>query len=543
MRVLVLNAGSSTMKWSVLDAWTRVILAAGREDWRSPETPARAAQVEAIVRRAPTPDAVGHRVVHGGTRFLGSVVMDRDVRAALADLQRLDPLHMGAALAGIDAVTAALPSVTQVASFDTAFHARMPAAAAGYGLPFEWTERWGLRRFGFHGLSVAYALGQARAILGRGPGRTIVCHLGGGCSVTAVADGASVDTTMGFSPLEGVMMATRAGSVDPGLLLYLQEEQGVGLAELRATLETRSGLLGVSGVSADLRRVLAAADEGSPRARLAYDRFVWTLRRAVGAMAGVLGGVDALVFTGGIGENSPRVREDAAAALTFAGLRLDEAANRSGGPTVSAADSAVAALVIEAREDLTILDEVVRLVPPAPSEVTIRPATEDEANEVIAIDDDASALFASVGLPLDFGPDHPFVLAEHARWTAATRAGRTFLAVAGDGPPLGMTVLGWVDGAPFLQQLSVRRSAMRRGIGARLLARAVAWAGQRPLWLTTYAHVPWNRPFYERAGFAAVPPERCPPGVAAVLAEERRHLPEPGQRIAMVRPAGAAAPS
>jgi len=206
---------------------------------------------------------------------------------------------------------------------------------------------------------------RTRALLGRTPPKTIVCHLGSGCSITAVRDGRSVDTTMGFTPLEGVMMATRSGSIDPGLLLHLQRRLGIGAAELQDALENRSGLLGVSGISADLRRVIEAADDGSARARLAYDAFVWSLRRAVGAMAGVLGGADAIVFTGGIGENSHRVRADVAPALGSPGLILDASANRSGSGdrVVSGAGAAVTALVIRAREDLMILSDTRRLIP------------------------------------------------------------------------------------------------------------------------------------------------------------------------------------
>jgi acetate kinase len=291
-------------------------------------------------------------------------VVDTGARAELERLAALDPLHMRPALAGIDAVTAEFPTIRQVAAFDTAFHATMPEAAAGYALPYEWSERWGLKRFGFHGLSVQYSVERARALLDRTPARLVVCHLGSGCSITAVADGRSVDTTMGFTPLEGVMMATRSGSVDPGVLLYLQTQCGVAVAELADALANRSGLLGVSGVSGDLRRVLSAAEADSPRARLAYDRFIWSLRRAVGAMAAVLDGVDALLFTGGIGENSARVRSDVSAALAFAGLRLqpDEAQPTRGDRLISAVDSRVAALVIQAREDLVILAEVLRLI-------------------------------------------------------------------------------------------------------------------------------------------------------------------------------------
>jgi acetate kinase len=389
VRVLVLNAGSSSMKWSLLDGDTRATIDDGDAEWASPEIDQRAERVRAIVAQSAQSaqsaqtsradaqrhthhdrgfDVVGHRVVHGGMRFTGATVIDAAARAALDPLAELDPLHMRPALAGIDAVTAALPLVAQVAAFDTAFHARMPEAAAGYGLPFEWSERWGLRRYGFHGLSVEYSLGRARDILGKTPRRMIVCHLGSGCSITAVADGRSVDTTMGFTPLEGVMMATRSGSIDPGLLLYLQGRLGIAIAELQATLESRSGLLGVSGVSGDLRQVLAAADGGAARARLAYDRYVWSMRRAVGSMAAVLGGADAVVFTGGVGEHSERVRADVAAALGFVGLRLDDAANRGAAAedrVISAGDSAIAALVVHAREDLTILDQILRLAQPA----------------------------------------------------------------------------------------------------------------------------------------------------------------------------------
>jgi acetate kinase len=333
MRILILNAGSSTLKWTLLDRRERAD--GGTEDWSAIPLERRGEPVRALLQRIGRFDAVGHRVVQGGAVFSQAVVIDAQVRAQLETLAALDELHMRPALAGIDAVSAELPAVTQVAAFDTAFHRTMPAAAAWYALPHEWSERWGLRRFGFHGLSVQWSVDQAPKMLGKMPARLIVCHLGSGCSITAVAGGKSIDTTMGFTPLDGVMMGTRSGSVDPGLLMYLQARCGVSLQELRDTLANRSGLLGVSGVSNDLRKVMAAE---TPRARLAYEMFVWTLRRAVGAMAGVLGGADALVFTGGIGENSEPVRRDVTAALP-----------------------GVPALVIEAREDLVILDEVERL--------------------------------------------------------------------------------------------------------------------------------------------------------------------------------------
>ncbi len=363
MRVLVLNAGSSTLKWALLDgrdgSTPPVTIAEDSEEWSAPELARRGDQVRATLRRLGRFDAVGHRVVHGGEKFRSAVVVDEKIRAELEELAALDELHMRPALAGLDAVSAEFPSLPQVAAFDTSFHATLPAAAAGYALPFEWSERFGLRRFGFHGLSVQHSVARAEKLLGRAPEKLIVCHLGSGCSITAVAGGKSLDTTMGFTPLDGVMMATRSGAVDPGLLLHLQARCGVGLDELRDALTARSGLLGVSGVSSDLRRVL---ESDSPRARLAYEEFVWSLKRAVGAMAAVLDGADAIVFTGGVGEHSARVRGDVAAALRFAGLRLDDRDGASGDRKISAADSRVAALIIHAREDLVILDEVVRLL-------------------------------------------------------------------------------------------------------------------------------------------------------------------------------------
>src|SRR5919202_4152538 len=258
-RVLVLNAGSSSLKWAVLDAATEAVAVQGTESWAE-QDPMRHAAVQALLHRLPAVDAVGHRVVHGGATFRAAVVVDADVRAAIAELAVLAPLHNPAALAGIDAVAEAWPALPQVAAFDTAFHATMPDAAALYPVPWDWTQRFGLRRFGFHGLSVLYAVRRARELLGEVPRRLVVCHLGAGCSVTAVQEGRSVDTSMGFTPLEGVMMATRSGSLDPGLLLYLQQHQGVSVAALDDGLNDRSGLLGVSGVAGDLRAVLAAAD-------------------------------------------------------------------------------------------------------------------------------------------------------------------------------------------------------------------------------------------------------------------------------------------
>jgi acetate kinase len=366
MRVLVLNAGSSTLKWTLFDGREHMALRSAAADWDSASAPAREEQLTATLREFSGFEAVGHRVVHGGTRFREAVVVDDEVRIALDALASLDPLHMLPALTGIEVIRRAFPKLPQVAVFDTSFHAQLPPAAATYALPFEWSERFGLRRFGFHGLSVEHSLAQACALLGHTPRRMIVCHLGSGCSVSALLEGRSVDTSMGFTPLEGLVMATRSGSIDPGLLLHLVTRCDIGIDELSEALYKRSGLLGISGVSGDLRRVLAAADEGAPRARLAYASFVWSLRRAIGAMAGVLDGVDALVFTGGIGENSARVRADACAALGFAGLRIGEEQDSAATADrrISSADSRVSVLVVHAREDLVVLQEVLRLLDP-----------------------------------------------------------------------------------------------------------------------------------------------------------------------------------
>jgi acetate kinase len=364
-RVLVLNTGSSTLKWSVLDAADESLVTEGDLAWDESDPTRHKPEVEAALRRLPTVAAVGHRVVHGGAAFRRSVLIDARVRAGIAALADLAPLHNPAALAGIDAALAALPDLPQVAAFDTAFHHTIPEPAARYALPADWTERWGLRRFGFHGLSVAYAVRRAAELLGTAPRRLVVCHLGAGCSVTAVQDGRSVDTSMGYTPLEGMLMARRSGSVDPGLLLHLLRAEKVGAAELDETLNQRSGLLGVSGVSADWRELERAAEAGSEPARLARAMFAHSLVRTVGEMLAVLGGLDALVFTGGIGEHSAWVREQVAVKLAFAAVELDRRRNAEVrlDSDVAVAGAPVRVLVVAAREDLTVLREVTRLVP------------------------------------------------------------------------------------------------------------------------------------------------------------------------------------
>ena len=360
--ILIVNTGSSTFKWALFAEADRAEpISHGGEEWSAEDALTRRHQIEATLKTLPPCRAVGHRVVHGGSVFRDSVLIDDDARRELDGLLALDALHMRPALCGIDAAREAFPDAPQVAAFDTAFHRTLSEAAAGYGLPSEWTDKWGLRRYGFHGLSVAWSIDWVWRNLGRLPARVLVAHLGSGCSVTAVRDGKSVDTTMGFTPLEGLMMGTRAGSVDPGLLIHLQARCGVSLIELEDTLTNKSGLLGVSAVSGDLRKVIAAADSGNESAKLAYDRFILNARRGVGAMAGSLGGTDMLIFTGGIGEHEPHVRREVAAALgaELIDKRRNEAGNEG---VISRASSPVTVLTIHAREDVVVLREVLRLL-------------------------------------------------------------------------------------------------------------------------------------------------------------------------------------
>jgi acetate kinase len=364
--VLVLNTGSSSLKWSVLDPGSEAIVAEGSATWDGAEQGRHEAEIASALREAPDVDAVGHRVVHGGDRFRQAVLVDDSVRAGLAKLVPLAPLHNPAALAGIEAATRRYPEVPQVAAFDTAFHGTMPDAAAFYPLPREWTHSWGLRRFGFHGLSVQYAVRRVSEMLGASPRRVVVAHLGSGCSVSAVADGRSVDTSMGFTPLEGLMMGRRSGSVDPGLLLHLLTTGRLDVAALDAGLNERAGLFGVSGVSADMRKVLAASDDGDARAGLAVEMFVHRLVATIGSMVAVLGGLDALVFTGGIGEHSPRIRAAVVSRLAYLGVELDAEINEraDSDAEVTTTLSAARILVVTAREDLTVLAEITRVLAP-----------------------------------------------------------------------------------------------------------------------------------------------------------------------------------
>jgi acetate kinase len=385
MKILVVNTGSSTVKFSLIESDDETVLLEGLADWSaqpprlevrhaggSPERrPLDAGRhgeaVARILEHLARLDvaAVGHRVVHGGLVFRASVRITPEVKARLAELTDLAPLHVPVNLEGIEAGLRALPQVPQVAVFDTAFHATLTEAAYTYAVPYEWT-RQGLRRYGFHGLSHAYCADRAVRLLGRGPVglRLVVCHLGNGASLCAVRDGVCVDTSMGFTPLDGLVMGTRSGAVDPGLLTHVLRHQGLKADDLDRVLNRESGLWGVSGVSGDMRQVQEAARAGNARAQLAFDVFVHRLKQTIGAMAATLGGVDALVFTAGIGEHSAEVRAAACRGLEFLGLEIDPAANAAARPDVDIAAPASPGriLVIATREDLTAVRETVRVL-------------------------------------------------------------------------------------------------------------------------------------------------------------------------------------
>lgn len=326
------------------------------------------AQVRASLAVLPSVNAVGHRIVHGGARFLGPVRIDGEVRNELDALCDLAPLHQPKSLAALDVVADAYPDADAVACFDTAFHATLPPAARTYALPAQWRHRFGLRRYGFHGLSHAYVVRRVAELVGTMPKRLISCHLGAGASLAAVLDGRCVDTTMGFTPIEGLVMATRSGSVDPGMLLWLEEHAGTPSSALADALEHRSGLVGLCGTDR-MEEVIERSQAGDDTAVLALEVYLHRLRGAIAQMAASMGGVDAIAFTGGVGEHAPIVRAGASDGLGFLGLLLDDQHNRRAIPDaeISAADSHVQAFVLRAREDLEIAREVRSLLSGLPA--------------------------------------------------------------------------------------------------------------------------------------------------------------------------------
>jgi acetate kinase len=380
--VLVLNSGSSSVKYALLDPETGQRPLNGQvEDIGG----AGGSYHDAITQILGHLDdkghvdltGAGHRVVHGGERFSASVLVDDDVLAAIRSFSHLAPLHNPANLAGIEAVSAARPGLPQVAVFDTAFHQTMKPAAYRYAVPDEWYARYAVRRYGFHGTSYRFVSERAAALLARSAGgyppaghpsgelRLVIAHLGNGCSAAAISGGESVDTTMGLTPMEGLVMGTRSGDVDPGLLGYLAERTGQDAAALTEALDTRSGLLGLSGTTNDMRTIADAAGKGDERARLALDVFVHRLAKAIAALTASLGGLDALVFTAGIGEHSPVVRSEVLARLGFLGLAEDPEANAGHGRATGGRISLpgpVQALVIPTDEELMIARDTARLV-------------------------------------------------------------------------------------------------------------------------------------------------------------------------------------
>jgi acetate kinase len=378
--VLVVNAGSSSLKLRVLadsgsDSGSDEVLSSA--DLPAPRGATDTKEIEKALASfgdsMAEVQAAGHRIVHGGDLFSGPVLIDAGVRRQLGELTDLAPLHQPKSLAALDAVNAVLPGVPAIGCFDTAFHATIPPAAATFALPAEWRKRWGLRRFGFHGLSHAYVARRTAELLGVEDLRVVSCHLGAGASLAAVRDGRSVDTTMSFTPLDGLIMATRSGSVDPGLVLWLQTHAKIGADDLGDALEHKSGLTGLAGTG-DMREVLSRAAAGDAAARdsggtgkagdaeavLARDAYLHRLRGSIAAMAAAMGGLDALVFTGGVGENSAEIRSRAMDGLGFLGVHPDAGRNAdgTGDREIGAPGGPVRCFVIAAREDLEIARQV-----------------------------------------------------------------------------------------------------------------------------------------------------------------------------------------
>lgn len=401
MKILVLNSGSSSQKsnlyeigpdlppsppvplwegkieWDGDDAETRVRTSRGATLENRVKVASRTQTIErlldtlwkgsASVLSSPKEvDVAGHRVVHGGQTFKQPTVITSQVKSAIAGMSAFAPLHNLAELQGIEIVEQTIGAIPQVAVFDTSFHSNLPEAAAVYPGPYEWLSR-GIRRYGFHGINHQYCGERAAQLLGRDLNslKLITCHLGNGCSLAAIQYGRSVDTTMGFTPLDGLMMGTRSGAVDPGVLTFLMRQDGLSSQQLDDLLNKKSGLLGISGISSDMRQIIKEMKVGNARAKLAFEIFVHRLQSSIGAMIAVLGGLDALVFSAGIGENSPEVRAAACATLGFAGVNLDSSKNAqtSRDQDISLAGSPVRVLVIRAQEDWAIAKECWRMVP------------------------------------------------------------------------------------------------------------------------------------------------------------------------------------
>jgi acetate kinase len=394
VNILLLNAGSSTLKGTLIESTSLREIAHGLADWAGstvryqyvgPDGKSLSEEVrwkghaQAVERfvsnlfnREPKalPDhsdlaGVGHRIVHGGP-FTTSVRITPEIRSRISALADLAPLHNPPSLATLAAAEEKLPRAPHVAVFDTAFHSSLPPEARTYPVPAQWTDDWGIRRYGFHGLSYAYCARRAAEMLNRPLHelKLVICHLGNGCSAAAIQGGRSIDTTMGFTPLEGLMMGTRSGSIDPSIVVFAQTQHGLSAEQVETALNRESGLLGMTGVSSDMRRVLQAATEGHEKARLALAVYAHRVRQAIGAFAVTMGGIDALVFTAGVGEHAAEVRKSVCSGLECLGLSLDATANVSCRPDVDIAGrfSQGRILVIATREDMTMVREVMHVL-------------------------------------------------------------------------------------------------------------------------------------------------------------------------------------
>ncbi len=394
MKVLVLNSGSSSIKYQFIDTEQKFALAKGiverigmsgavlshtRHDGNNVRIVAEIldhtmaieyvlavmlSKNHGVIEDKSDIDAVGHRVVHGGESFSGSVLMTDEVMSVLQENIELAPLHNPPNIKGIQAVTRIMPETKQCVVFDTAFHIKMPPRAYLYGIPYELYKRHKIRRYGFHGTSHRYVSEIAASMLGKPITelKIITAHLGNGCSMAAVDKGISVDTSMGFTPLEGLLMGTRAGDIDPSVILYIMGKEGLSLSEAGVLLNKHSGLIGISGESSDMREIESAIGEGNKRAKVAFDVFTYRIKKYVGAYAAAMGGIDALVFTGGIGENSSLVRSTVCNGLEFLGIQIDEEKNTAKQNELSKEGSKVHVLRIPTNEELVIAMDTAEIV-------------------------------------------------------------------------------------------------------------------------------------------------------------------------------------
>ena len=383
MNILVINAGSSSLKYQLINMDKNDVIAKGlcerigigghlkhngkAEFDADMSFPTHVEAIEAVIEKLVSEeygvissmeeiDAVGHRVLHGGHKFSGSVLINDAVKAAIEECIPLGPLHNPANLMGINACEKAMPGVPQVAVFDTAFHQTMPEEAYMYAIPYEYYEKDNVRRYGFHGTSHRYISAEAIKLLGGAEGTKIItCHLGNGSSLAAVKDGKCVDTSMGLTPLEGVPMGTRSGSIDPAIVEFIANKEGISVTDTLNMLNKKSGVAGISGVSSDFRDIKAAANEGNHRAQLALDMFAYAVKKYIGSYAAAMGGVNCIVFTAGVGENTPFFREQMLEGLEFMGIEIDKEANNvRGAVDITGKNSKVKIFVIPTNEELAI---------------------------------------------------------------------------------------------------------------------------------------------------------------------------------------------